>query len=486
MKKFITTSIIALLVAAGTTAMAQNRPKEYLGLPGDNLNLYAVMKLFQESQTLEGFERTLNDENSRINNLDLNGDGLIDYIMVNDYPDGNVHNIVLQVALNKNEKQDVAVFTVQKFANGSVQIQLVGDQALYGPNYIIEPNYADNAGETPNPGYTGGSGYYDNTPVVRYTTFEISAWPLIRFIFLPDYICWHSSWYWDYWPAYWHPWHPFYWDYYYGYHYNMFPYYYGHYRHWEHNRYTRYHDFYYSGIRSHSPQVSRRISEGRYRSTYSHPEQRREGEALYSRTHSSRNTGRAENSVNGNRGQRSVSRTSQVRTSAGTGYGTSRRSYSTSTPGNGSNLSSRQSTNTFRRSNATVIDKSRLSTYSGQNTGTPRKSYATVTDRSRPNTYSGQNTQVRKSGSPVINSNSRNIYSGNNSVNSRRSYASVSSKAVSRPETHNSGVSARSSRQSSPGIRSSGQKGSRETRSSSSVGRSTKTKDSGNSRSSRR
>jgi len=52
--------------------MAQEQNDNYLGLPGDNLNLYAVMTLFQESKTLEEFERSLNDENSRINNLDLN------------------------------------------------------------------------------------------------------------------------------------------------------------------------------------------------------------------------------------------------------------------------------------------------------------------------------------------------------------------------------------------------------------------------------
>jgi hypothetical protein len=71
MKKLIITSILALLVTAGSALMAQDYPDEYLGLPGDNLNLYAVMKLFQESETLEGFERNLNNENSRINNLDL-------------------------------------------------------------------------------------------------------------------------------------------------------------------------------------------------------------------------------------------------------------------------------------------------------------------------------------------------------------------------------------------------------------------------------
>jgi len=67
--------------------------------------------------------------------------------MVSDYVDGDVHNIVLRVALNRNEYQDVAVFTVQKYRDGSVAIQLIGDEALYGKNYIIEPIYA----ETPNP-----------------------------------------------------------------------------------------------------------------------------------------------------------------------------------------------------------------------------------------------------------------------------------------------------------------------------------------------
>jgi len=151
MKKSVITSILAVLTALLTLVSAQNTPKEYLGLPGDNLNLYAVMKLFQESETLEGFERSLNDENSMINNLDLNGDNLVDYITVSDYVDGNVHTIVLRVALNRKEYQDVAVFTVEKFRNGSVQIQLIGDEALYGRNYIIEPNYE----ETPNPGYIG-------------------------------------------------------------------------------------------------------------------------------------------------------------------------------------------------------------------------------------------------------------------------------------------------------------------------------------------
>jgi hypothetical protein len=314
MKKLILTSILAVLAALGTTGIAQDHPDEYLGLPGDNLNLYAVMKLFQESPTLEDFERRLNDENSRINNLDLNGDNLIDYIMVSDYVDGDVHNIVLRAALNKNDFQDVAVFTVQKFRDGSVQIQLIGDEALYGRNYIIEPIYE----ETPNPGYTGRPGNNVNVTVVRTTPYEIAVWPLIRFIFLPDYIVWRSSWYWGYYPSYWHPWNPFYWHYYYGYHYNWYHDYYGHYHRYDHYRYPRYNDFYYSGVRAHSPQVNTRINEGRYKSTYSHPEQRRDGEALYTKMNPDQNNRRPANTTGNTQERRTAPQPGQGRTNAGT------------------------------------------------------------------------------------------------------------------------------------------------------------------------
>jgi len=252
MKKLILTSILIALLTAGTALKAQERNEDYLGLPGDNLNLYAVMKLFQESKTLEEFEKNLNDENSRINNLDLNGDNYIDYIRVFDDVDGNVHNIVLQVAINARENQDVAVFTVQRYENGNVEIQLVGDEDLYGRNYIVEPIFDDSVnGPTPNPGYTGNVAMINgqNVTVIRTTRVEIAAWPLIRFIYLPGYTVWRSSWYWGYYPSYWRPWSPFYWHHYYGYHHNYYDYYYGHYRIWNTHRYNRWNDYYYSSRR---------------------------------------------------------------------------------------------------------------------------------------------------------------------------------------------------------------------------------------------
>lgn len=283
MKKIILFSVIALMFAGANQLEAKNKPEEFLGLPGDNLNLYAVMNLFQESETLEGFERSLNDPKTMINNLDLNGDNYVDYIMVLDYPDDKIHNIVLRVALNKNEFQDVAVFTVEKFRDGSVAIQLIGDEALYGPNYIIEPMYD----ETPNPGYTANirkkSRYDRKVTVVRTTYYEVAQWPVIVYISRPTYRVYRSSWSWGYYPEYWSPWSPHYWHFYYGYHYNWHGHYYAHYRPWGHYRCGRYRTVYYTNIRNYSPVVIVNVNKGVYKTTYSRPEKRAEGERYYAK-----------------------------------------------------------------------------------------------------------------------------------------------------------------------------------------------------------
>jgi hypothetical protein len=288
MKKLISFLVLVLLLAGARPLAAQDWPEEYLGLPGDNLNLYAVMNLFQESETLEGFERSLNDPKTMINNLDLNGNNLVDYIQVNNYVDDNFHSIVLQVALNQNEYQDVAVFTVEKLRDGSVQIQLIGDEALYGPNYIIEPIYT----ETANPGYVGNVKHQKvktrrNVTVVRTTYYEVASWPVITYIYRPSYRVYRSSWGWGYYPSYWAPWAPSYWHYYYGYHYNHYNHYYAYYRPWNHYRCDRYHTVYHRSMRNYSPTVVVNINKGSYKNTYSRPDKRKEGEVLYAQRRAS-------------------------------------------------------------------------------------------------------------------------------------------------------------------------------------------------------
>jgi hypothetical protein len=414
MKKFMITLMLIALFAAASNLMAQEQNRESLGLPGDNLNLYAVMKLFQESETLEGFEKKLNDENSRINNLDLNNDNYVDYIKVIDYVDRDVHNIVLQVALNNNENQDVAAFTVQRDRDGQVQIQLTGDEELYGRDYIIEPIFdEDNNGQTPNPGYMGNTRTIDGRTVtiVKTTRVEIATWPLVRFIYLPDYVTWHSSWHYDYYPPYWSPWRPYYWDFYYGYHYNWYNNYYAHYRRWDHHRYDNWNDYYWVGRRSHSSDISVRIKQGDYKNTYSHPDQRRDGEALYNKSHQDQNSRPSERSSGNSVDRRSGSQSTQDRQSTNTR--STRRSPSEVTNKSESKSSTEQKASTSRRTPATVTDKSVAKSSRENNAATTRRSTPSVTDKPAARSQSDQKaatsrTSEKPAGTGVSKSSRRN------------------------------------------------------------------------------
>src|SRR5258708_5928543 len=90
------------------------------GLPGDNLDLFAVMNLLEKSSGPKDFEKSLNDKSNHVNNLDLNGDGKVDYIRVIDCNAGIDHAFILRIPLNKNESQDVAVIEMEKRGNKKV------------------------------------------------------------------------------------------------------------------------------------------------------------------------------------------------------------------------------------------------------------------------------------------------------------------------------------------------------------------------------
>jgi hypothetical protein len=471
MKKLITTSILAVLVTFATTVFAQDYPEEYLGLPGDNLNLYAVMKLFQESETLEGFERGLNDESNRINNLDLNGDNLIDYITVSDYVDGNVHTIVLRVALDRNESQDVAVFTVEKLRNGSVEIQLIGDEALYGRNYIIEPIYD----ETPNPGYMGNGANVTNVTIIRTTPYEVAAWPVVRFIYMPNYVVWRSSWYWGYYPPVWRPWRPFYWHYYYGYHYNFYHNYYSHYHFWDRPRYTRYDEYYYRGIRAQSPRVYARIKEDNYRETYSRPEQRREGEALFTKLHPDQPRRTAENTPAVNNNRSSVSRSSRDRKSEATRQGAPAQSRTTERT---RERTTDQNTGTSTRTTSTVRERSKERT-TGQNPGTTTRTTTTTTERTKDQGNGQTQGNTNRSTTTTV--------ERNRGTSAGQARTSTRTTTVAKPERSSSKETSKATRQASRTERAASRQSAKEnSRSKSEPAKSEKSKESDNNNNSRR
>lgn len=159
----------------------------------ENLDLKTVATLFGQAKDLEQFEQLLNNPDSAFSNLDLNGDGEVDYLRVIETADNNRHLVVVQAVLAKDIYQDVASIFVEKDEQDQITVQVVGDEYIYGENYIIEPVYI-------------------YRPVI-YDWF----WG-------PSWVCWHSPYYWGYYPHWWHPYHcidPFlYWDHCYWHHYH--------------------------------------------------------------------------------------------------------------------------------------------------------------------------------------------------------------------------------------------------------------------------
>lgn len=90
---------------------------------GDNLNLQALGELVKTSKNAQDIEDKLNTAGS-INNLDLDGDGSVDYIKVTEYGDGNNRGFSFTIELAGGEKQEIATIDIEKGeSNANMNIQ---------------------------------------------------------------------------------------------------------------------------------------------------------------------------------------------------------------------------------------------------------------------------------------------------------------------------------------------------------------------------
>ena len=165
-----------------------------LGLPGDDLDLYAVLNLFQESKTIEDFEKSLNSEKRGIVNLDLNNDGKVDFIKVKTEKDGDDFLFILQDPISEKETQDVAVISVSKDAAGKFSMQIIGDEDIYGKDYVVEPRTKPTKSVTSNPAYTGSDPVTVN---VQATTevVVVAATPIVQYVYSPMYVPYYPPYY---------------------------------------------------------------------------------------------------------------------------------------------------------------------------------------------------------------------------------------------------------------------------------------------------
>ena len=352
-----------------------------------NLDLKVVAKLFGEAKDLEDFEKKLNDPQQALVNLDLNGDGDVDYIRVIETNNGNKHLIVLQAVLAKDIYQDVASIYVEKDEAENISVQVIGDEYIYGTNYVIEPVYI-------------------YRPVI-YDWF----WG-------PYWTCWNSPWYWGYWPGWWRP-------------YACIGY---------HDYYHRCHDFHHQhyGCSFHYAKEARpathRMGEGVSRHDYatSHPE------GSFATRHAGTEVSNAR--------QLASPRQAATRTDVS---GASTRSQSVSTTRTASSGASTRSGNTYGSSysgsaatRTATVTATRTATPSATRTATPSATRTATPSATRSSysgsSYSGSSTRSSYSGSSSSGSSTRSYSAGSSTVSSgysgsshRSSGATVSSSAAS-------------------------------------------------------
>ena len=106
------------------------------------LDLQAVAAAFAEARSVQEFENLLNSSRYMINNLDLNGDGYIDYLRVLETRQGYYHALLIQACVAPSLFQDVATLVAERRSN-ALYVEVIGDPYLYGPNYIVCPVFVN-------------------------------------------------------------------------------------------------------------------------------------------------------------------------------------------------------------------------------------------------------------------------------------------------------------------------------------------------------
>ena len=127
-----------------------------------------------------------------------------------------------------------------------------------------------------------------------------------------------------------------------------------------------------------------------YKTTYSRPESRKEGEALYAKVNPDRASTMTQQGTSGTR--RSASQADQLRQNAGTSTSTSRRAGSTATETTRSSTQSGQTTGSSRRSSTGTQPAT---------TGTQRTRSTSDPERERTTTGSGSNTGTEEGRPPL-------------------------------------------------------------------------------------
>ncbi len=199
---------LALFFVIGSIQLPGQSDEDRTGLLGDDFSLEGALDVFKNASSMEDFEKQLNNEDKSVNNLDLNDDGKIDYIRVEDNKESDIHAIVLQALISEGESQDIAVIEIEKTGAESATLQIVGDEDLYGEGVYIEA-FEEEASSS---GKGGPSADYKVSRII----VNVWLWSSVRHVYRPNYVVYRSPFRWARYPRTWRPWKPVSWNVYHG------------------------------------------------------------------------------------------------------------------------------------------------------------------------------------------------------------------------------------------------------------------------------
>ncbi len=176
---------------------------------GEDFDLEALPGILEKVNDFEELEKAINDSTNSINNLDLDNNGEVDYILIQEEADGETHIAFLRVAMAEDEFQDVATIEMEKQSSTTATFQIVGDSALYGDVYILEPEGGivdiSSTDTEPESEYDNGHGPSAPPYVVPFPAVRVT---ICVGVYSPGYTVFVSPYGFMLRPVWFRPWHP--------------------------------------------------------------------------------------------------------------------------------------------------------------------------------------------------------------------------------------------------------------------------------------
>lgn len=104
------------------------------------LDLKALGELLKKTKDAKTLEEELNKPGS-INNVDLDGDGKVDYLKVTEYGKDNDRGLSITDDVKQGETQEIATIDISKTNDQQADVNVQGNQDIYGPGATYHSSF---------------------------------------------------------------------------------------------------------------------------------------------------------------------------------------------------------------------------------------------------------------------------------------------------------------------------------------------------------